>query len=290
MLRPVRRPLFDALLGESYVASLLIHVAMTLVVIMGARSLDVQRAREARRAEVSRMVQAAVGKSGAGRTAGVSGAFRLDLSAPAPAPEAQKVASGGFEPPAEVKGKRVSKRPRRRVKRRRRPAPPSAEKVQAKREPKPVQVPASAGVAELAQKGSSEDGDGGEPAASGSAETGAGGAEGEPGYTAGAGAGMDRDALLRSYVAAVNAAVQRRYRYPRPARRARLQGEVVLEFRVDKGGRIHDVRVLSSSGHRLLDRAAVESVEQVAAVPPPPAELDWHDRKVKVAFVYALRG
>ena len=101
---------------------------------------------------------------------------------------------------------------------------------------------------------------------------------------------MDREALLRSYVATVNAAVQRRYRYPRPARRAGFQGKVVLELRVDARGRIHDVRVLSSSGYRLLDRAAVEAVEQVAEVPPPPAELKWGDRRVRVAFVYALRG
>ncbi len=50
--------------------------------------------------------------------------------------------------------------------------------------------------------------------------------------------------------------------YPRRAKRRGYEGVVVLEVRVDKQGRPSDIRVVTSSGYGLLDRAAERAVRQ----------------------------
>jgi protein TonB len=50
--------------------------------------------------------------------------------------------------------------------------------------------------------------------------------------------------------------------YPRMARRQGYEGMVVLEVLVDRRGRVGDLRVLSSSGFTLLDKAAMAAVEK----------------------------
>jgi len=63
--------------------------------------------------------------------------------------------------------------------------------------------------------------------------------------------------------------------YPRAARRAGLEGTVTLALRIDGAGRIVAVDVARSSGHDLLDQAAVTSTKQLGNVPAPPAALAW---------------
>ncbi|MDR2549583.1 MAG: TonB family protein [Desulfobulbus sp.] len=48
--------------------------------------------------------------------------------------------------------------------------------------------------------------------------------------------------------------------YPEPARRLRLEGTVVLEAQVNGGGTVNDLAVHASSGHQLLDAAALRAV------------------------------
>ncbi len=50
--------------------------------------------------------------------------------------------------------------------------------------------------------------------------------------------------------------------YPRKARRRGVEGVVLLEVFVDVSGWVADLRVLSSSGHRVLDKAALKSVKK----------------------------
>ncbi|MFZ0612965.1 MAG: energy transducer TonB [Desulfobacterales bacterium] len=48
--------------------------------------------------------------------------------------------------------------------------------------------------------------------------------------------------------------------YPQRARTRGYQGTVVLEVLVDRHGKVSDIRVLSSSGHAILDSSAMNSV------------------------------
>jgi len=50
--------------------------------------------------------------------------------------------------------------------------------------------------------------------------------------------------------------------YPGKARHRRLKGTVILEVRVSSEGRVDDLRIMESSGHRILDQAAMSSVRK----------------------------
>jgi protein TonB len=51
-------------------------------------------------------------------------------------------------------------------------------------------------------------------------------------------------------------------KYPRAARKKKYQGVVLLEVLVNQAGRVHDLKVLQSSGHVILDKAARVSVKK----------------------------
>lgn len=65
----------------------------------------------------------------------------------------------------------------------------------------------------------------------------------------------------------IHEAVQPYFEYPLLARRRGWEGEVLLALRVEPDGRLSVLRVLSSSGHRLLDRAAVEALARLERLP-----------------------
>ena len=50
-------------------------------------------------------------------------------------------------------------------------------------------------------------------------------------------------------------------KYPRMARRRGYEGTVVMEVLVNRDGRVEDLRLYESSGYKVLDRSAMESVK-----------------------------
>jgi len=55
--------------------------------------------------------------------------------------------------------------------------------------------------------------------------------------------------------------------YPRLARRRGLEGVVLLEVLVDNSGRVVDIRLSRTSGHALLDKAAMKGVQRWQFIP-----------------------
>ncbi|MGZ9125247.1 MAG: energy transducer TonB [Candidatus Binatia bacterium] len=53
-----------------------------------------------------------------------------------------------------------------------------------------------------------------------------------------------------------------RPRYPESARRSGVQGTTLLKLRVLENGRVGDVMIEQSAGHRDLDNAAAEAVKK----------------------------
>lgn len=76
--------------------------------------------------------------------------------------------------------------------------------------------------------------------------------------------------LDATVLAHVQAAMSRHFSYPLLARRKGWQGEVLLSFRVTVDGKIDEVRVVRSSGHKLLDEAARTSLARVGNLPDYP--------------------
>ncbi len=73
--------------------------------------------------------------------------------------------------------------------------------------------------------------------------------------------------------------------YPLLAQRRGLQGVVTLQLTLNAGGEIVHVRVLESSGHPLLDRAAVSATERIGHLRDTPLE---GQRDIRLPITYRL--
>jgi protein TonB len=90
-----------------------------------------------------------------------------------------------------------------------------------------------------------------------------------------AGTSAGNAALAADYARRNYNYIQRRIRdrlvYPAPARRAGIQGVTEIAFTIHEDGRVSTVAIQKSSGHAVLDEAAVETVLAAAPFPRPPA-------------------
>lgn len=79
--------------------------------------------------------------------------------------------------------------------------------------------------------------------------------------------------IEQAYKSALQAEIARHRSYPHIARRLRQEGTVEIGFVVLADGRLTGIALTDSSGHELLDRAALQAVEDVGRFRPIPAEL-----------------
>ncbi len=100
----------------------------------------------------------------------------------------------------------------------------------------------------------------------------------------------DRRRARRGYVHQVEELVRAHTRYPRAASREGLQGRVELALRIGQDGRVLAIRIASTSGHGILDEAALDAAREIDRVPAPPmlAALTTSD-EVRVGVVYLVR-
>jgi protein TonB len=74
-------------------------------------------------------------------------------------------------------------------------------------------------------------------------------------------------------MASVEQAFSAHFYYPALARRKGWEGEVMLALRVESDGRLTGIHVVGSSGYRVLDHAAMDSMLRARAVPLPGGAL-----------------
>lgn len=90
----------------------------------------------------------------------------------------------------------------------------------------------------------------------------------------------------------LQAALQSRLRfnhhYPRSAIRRGWQGRVELAVQINPQGQIAMIRVLQSSGHHVLDQAAIHSIEGLASLPEAIALLDLQPVELTIPVIYRL--
>lgn len=93
------------------------------------------------------------------------------------------------------------------------------------------------------------------------------------GTRAGRAVGVDHGAGLREQVRGrLQHALVAHFNYPLVARRRGWEGVVRVGLRVEPDGQLSGLRVIDSSGHALLDRAALDSLQQVGRLPDI---MDW---------------
>lgn len=101
--------------------------------------------------------------------------------------------------------------------------------------------------------------------------------------------GIDRRSALRAWLREIQREVNKiaTRNYPSSAVRMRLEGRLRLGITIGDDGRILAVRVLSSSGHSVLDDSATASVHTLR-IPAPPEALHWREREISLPIRYAL--
>lgn len=82
--------------------------------------------------------------------------------------------------------------------------------------------------------------------------------------------------------------LQRHRRYPRSALRSRLQGDVGVRFVIDRQGRLLSAEVVSSSGYKLLDQAALELLQRAQPYPLPPLDPGVDRLELSLPVAYRL--
>lgn len=96
--------------------------------------------------------------------------------------------------------------------------------------------------------------------------------------------------LQRGYYDSLNALMRRAREYPRAARRQGLEGVVLVELVVDSAGRLVSAKVARSSGHEVLDAAALADVRRLEQLPEPPRALNRRSLKLHIPFEYRLQA
>lgn len=91
-----------------------------------------------------------------------------------------------------------------------------------------------------------------------------------------------------SYFIGLRKSIELTWVYPSTAVRQGLQGEVRLEFKIEKDGRMTRIRVLSSSGYEALDRAIVDAIKLAAPFSPLPTSMAKDSLVITATFRYVL--
>jgi pilus assembly protein CpaC len=98
---------------------------------------------------------------------------------------------------------------------------------------------------------------------------------------------MDIDPA-ESYMRTVQDIILKKVAYPLEAQRANLSGSVVLSLHILSSGQLANVVVSESSGHVMLDNAAVHTVKALAPYPAFPSGLTLREIWVEVPVTYQL--
>lgn len=91
------------------------------------------------------------------------------------------------------------------------------------------------------------------------------------------------------YAGVLKGWLQKNMHYPRAARLAGQEGEVVVRFVIDRNGAVQAIRVESKSGFPLLDREAREMIERGNPFPGIPDDMPGQQLEVRVPVNFHVR-
>lgn len=95
-----------------------------------------------------------------------------------------------------------------------------------------------------------------------------------------------QEAMLR-YQDIVKQRIEEARRYPPRAKRQAIEGSVHLNFAVLSNGLSKDIKIVTSSGSKILDREAVSTIQRANPFPPIPSQInqDVVAMELSIAFV-----
>jgi len=83
--------------------------------------------------------------------------------------------------------------------------------------------------------------------------------------------------------------LQQYKRYPSDAQSHGIEGVVMLNFSVDRNGRVLTHEIVRSSGHPELDKEVVSMIERAQPLPPFPPSMPEDKLDLTVPIRFSLR-
>ena len=77
--------------------------------------------------------------------------------------------------------------------------------------------------------------------------------------------------------------------YPATSRDRRETGQIMLRFDLDRAGQVSNAAISRSSGHSLLDGAALDMLRRAAPLPPPPSSVPGTKIELVVPVKFQLK-
>lgn len=90
----------------------------------------------------------------------------------------------------------------------------------------------------------------------------------------------------RGYMRMLKERIEDIWRYPKEAAKQGLTGDLYVKFTITKDGKLGKVELLRTSGHRVLDEAAIKAVRGSGPFWPLPADFEKDALEIKGHFIY----
>lgn len=93
---------------------------------------------------------------------------------------------------------------------------------------------------------------------------------------------------LQRFTRTVRKMIEAKKKYPLTARKSMIEGRVGVKMTILRNGQLERTEIVESSGHAILDRAALESVRRSAPFPPLPKEAERKRIQINIYLVYKM--
>ena len=91
-----------------------------------------------------------------------------------------------------------------------------------------------------------------------------------------------------SYFASIKRKIELLWSYPREAVRMGMEGKLVVKFVIGKDGSLKELKLLKSSGYKILDDEAINAIKDAAPFNPIPERLGVDHLTIIATFHYIL--
>lgn len=96
------------------------------------------------------------------------------------------------------------------------------------------------------------------------------------------------EAMLR-YQDMVKQKIEEVKRYPEWAKEQGIEGVIHLRFIILANGRGQEIKLVHSSGSKILDQEATATIKRASPFPPPPREIASSSIQMEVSLVFTLK-
>ena len=94
--------------------------------------------------------------------------------------------------------------------------------------------------------------------------------------------------VLQSFARIVRRKIESSKKYPIAAQSAGIEGRVVVRMTLLKDGRLEKAEIAKSSGHEILDKAALQSVRGAVPFPPIPDKVRRNELQMSITLVFRI--